>query len=317
MRPSLSRTVRPLAPQTRSHMAVRRWRELMVCLAILPVESERVPAGEDPEFHLKLGPGSLSHVEWTIQILHLRSGVRAERTLAAVDVLAEGAALNAGDTQVLAEAYRFCEEARNRLYLVRGRPGDSLTPPGHHLATLMGAQDVGFHQRASLQCEGSCALFGEHIGSCLTVAHTSDLHGQRSVLGWHGGRLPYESEIASCGYLIGLSRSARTRGVLYGAPRRRGALALGAQRRAASARRSPRHAASRHLPIADMAGARSDASRSDRRRRSRPFRGASARTGSNAREVPAGSSLAGATRSGRTSLLHHDCHPAGIAVPRR
>jgi glutamate-ammonia-ligase adenylyltransferase len=100
------------------------------------VERERVPAGEDPEFHLKLGPGSLSDVEWTVQLLQLRSGVRAEGTLDAVAALAEAGALNAGDAQVLAEAYRFCEEARNRLYLVRGRPGDSLPPPGHHLTTL-------------------------------------------------------------------------------------------------------------------------------------------------------------------------------------
>jgi [glutamine synthetase] adenylyltransferase / [glutamine synthetase]-adenylyl-L-tyrosine phosphorylase len=100
------------------------------------VERERVPAGEDSEFHLKLGPGSLSDVEWTVQLLQLQSGVRAEGTLVAVDALAEAGALNAGDAQVLAEAYRFCEEARNRLYLVRGRPGDSLPPPGHHLTTL-------------------------------------------------------------------------------------------------------------------------------------------------------------------------------------
>jgi glutamate-ammonia-ligase adenylyltransferase len=100
------------------------------------VERERVPAGEDPEFHLKLGPGSLSDVEWTVQLLQLRSGVRAAGTLDAVGALAEAGALNASDAQVLAEAYRFCEEARNRLYLVRGRPGDSLPPPGHHLTTL-------------------------------------------------------------------------------------------------------------------------------------------------------------------------------------
>ena len=100
------------------------------------IERERVPAGEDPEFHLKLGPGSLSDVEWTVQLLQLRSGVRAEGTLDAVSALAQAGALNASDAQVLAEAYRFCEEARNRLYLVRGRPGDSLPPPGHHLTTL-------------------------------------------------------------------------------------------------------------------------------------------------------------------------------------
>jgi glutamate-ammonia-ligase adenylyltransferase len=100
------------------------------------IERERVPAGEDPEFHLKLGPGSLSDVEWTVQLLQLRSGVRAEGTLGAVSALAHAGVLDASDARVLSEAYRFCEEARNRLYLVRGRPGDSLPPPGYHLTTL-------------------------------------------------------------------------------------------------------------------------------------------------------------------------------------
>ena len=46
------------------------------------------PAGEDPQFHLKLGPGSLSDVEWTVQLLQLRNGVRAEGTLEALGALA-------------------------------------------------------------------------------------------------------------------------------------------------------------------------------------------------------------------------------------
>ena len=100
------------------------------------VEKERVPAGEDPEFHLKLGPGSLSDVEWTAQLLQLRSGVRAEGTLEALGALSKTGALNAPDAKVLAEAYRFCEAARNRLYLVRGRPGDSLPAAGHQLTVL-------------------------------------------------------------------------------------------------------------------------------------------------------------------------------------
>ncbi len=100
------------------------------------VERERVPAGEDPQFHLKLGPGSLSDVEWTVQLLQLRTGVRAEGTLEALGALTSAGALGTDDANVLAEAYRFCEATRNRLYLVRGRPGDSLPPPGHHLTVL-------------------------------------------------------------------------------------------------------------------------------------------------------------------------------------
>jgi glutamate-ammonia-ligase adenylyltransferase len=100
------------------------------------IERERVPSGEDPQFHLKLGPGSLSDVEWTVQLLQLRTGVRAEGTLEALGSLTSAGALGTDDANVLAEAYRFCEAARNRLYLVRGRPGDSLPPPGHHLTAV-------------------------------------------------------------------------------------------------------------------------------------------------------------------------------------
>ena len=40
------------------------------------IERERIPAGEDPQFHLKLGRGSLSDIEWTAQLLQLQHGVR-------------------------------------------------------------------------------------------------------------------------------------------------------------------------------------------------------------------------------------------------
>jgi len=55
--------------------------------------------------------------------------VRAEGTLEALGALTSAGALGTDDANVLAEAYRFCEATRNRLYLVRGRPGDSLPPP--------------------------------------------------------------------------------------------------------------------------------------------------------------------------------------------
>ena len=100
------------------------------------IERERVPSGEDPEFHLKLGPGSLSDVEWTVQLLQLRNEISAEGTLDALDALTSAGAIASGDARVLAESYRFCEATRNRLYLVRGRPGDALPPPGHHLTSL-------------------------------------------------------------------------------------------------------------------------------------------------------------------------------------
>ena len=43
------------------------------------IERERVPPTEDPAFHLKLGPGSLSDIEWTAELLQLQHGVRQTR----------------------------------------------------------------------------------------------------------------------------------------------------------------------------------------------------------------------------------------------
>jgi glutamate-ammonia-ligase adenylyltransferase len=100
------------------------------------VERERVPSGEDPAFHLKLGPGSLSDVEWTAQLLQLRHGVRAEGTLEALASLAAAGVIGGADASALTESYRFCETARNRLYLVRGHAGDSLPTAGHQLTVL-------------------------------------------------------------------------------------------------------------------------------------------------------------------------------------
>jgi [glutamine synthetase] adenylyltransferase / [glutamine synthetase]-adenylyl-L-tyrosine phosphorylase len=105
------------------------------------IERERIPPGEDPQFHLKLGLGSLSDVEFTAQLLQLRHGVRATGTMEALVRLGEAGALGAGDLDVLAEAYRFCERTRNRWFLVKGSAGDSLpTRPEQllHLARSLG-----------------------------------------------------------------------------------------------------------------------------------------------------------------------------------
>jgi glutamate-ammonia-ligase adenylyltransferase len=100
------------------------------------IERERLPAGDDPQFHLKLGRGSLSDVEFTAQLLQLRHGVRSQGTMAALASLAATGALSADDHAVLAEAYRFCERTRNRLFLVRGTPGDALPSRPEQLTRL-------------------------------------------------------------------------------------------------------------------------------------------------------------------------------------
>jgi glutamate-ammonia-ligase adenylyltransferase len=86
------------------------------------IERERLPPGEDPHFHLKLGRGSLSDVEWTIQLLQLRHGLRSPSTLSALGALVADGAVSAGEAEVLTAAYRFCERTRNRWWLVGSDP---------------------------------------------------------------------------------------------------------------------------------------------------------------------------------------------------
>jgi [glutamine synthetase] adenylyltransferase / [glutamine synthetase]-adenylyl-L-tyrosine phosphorylase len=106
------------------------------------VEKERLPAGDDPAFHLKLGRGSLSDVEWTTQLLQLRHGIRAAGTLEALDQLVAAGSLDPGDAVVLADSYRFCETTRNRLFLVRSAPGDALPTDPTQLLWLARSLDT-------------------------------------------------------------------------------------------------------------------------------------------------------------------------------
>ncbi|HEX2047593.1 MAG TPA: bifunctional [glutamine synthetase] adenylyltransferase/[glutamine synthetase]-adenylyl-L-tyrosine phosphorylase [Acidimicrobiales bacterium] len=110
------------------------------------VERERLPAGDDPQFHLKLGRGSLSDVEFTAQLLQLQHGVRSPGTMAALAALEEAGALSPDDRAVLAEAYRFCERTRNRLFLVRGSPGDALPSRPEQLTRLARSLGTGPHE---------------------------------------------------------------------------------------------------------------------------------------------------------------------------
>lgn len=95
------------------------------------VESERIPRGEDPDFHLKLGSGGLSDIEFLVQLLQLRHGadipgLQTPSTLVALDQVAEHGLLPSEAAIDLTRAYRFCTAIRNRLYLQLGKPRDSL-----------------------------------------------------------------------------------------------------------------------------------------------------------------------------------------------
>jgi glutamate-ammonia-ligase adenylyltransferase len=107
------------------------------------VESERLPPGEDAAFHLKLGRGALADVEWTVQLLQLRSGTRAPSTVHGLAALESAGVIDPGDADVLRDAYRFCEQARNRWWLVGSAPTFTDALPSRrgdllHLARSLG-----------------------------------------------------------------------------------------------------------------------------------------------------------------------------------
>jgi glutamate-ammonia-ligase adenylyltransferase len=114
------------------------------------IERERVPAGEDPRFHLKLGRGSLSDVEFTVQLLQLEHGgadpaVRDQSTLRALATLAERGYIAPDDAAQLASAYVLCERARNARYLLTGMPSDALPVDGDESAKL--GRMLGYAER--------------------------------------------------------------------------------------------------------------------------------------------------------------------------
>jgi glutamate-ammonia-ligase adenylyltransferase len=100
------------------------------------VEAERLPAGEDPDFHLKLGRGGLVDVEFTVQLLALRHDVRSPATLTALDRLEGIGVVGAADADVLRTAFDFCETARNRIHLLSDTAGDALPQDPLVLARL-------------------------------------------------------------------------------------------------------------------------------------------------------------------------------------
>ena len=89
------------------------------------MDRERLAPNEDPEFHLKLGRGSLSDIEFTVQLLQLRHGIVEPSTTVALAALVEAGHLPAEEADALEASYRFCERTRNRAQLVVGA-GDAL-----------------------------------------------------------------------------------------------------------------------------------------------------------------------------------------------
>jgi [glutamine synthetase] adenylyltransferase / [glutamine synthetase]-adenylyl-L-tyrosine phosphorylase len=111
------------------------------------MEAERIPRGADRALHVKLGPGGLSDVEWTVQLLQLRHahalpGLRTTRTGAAMSAAVEAGLLSADDAAALMAAWELASRIRNAIVLVGGRPADTL--PARHGELTAVARLLGY-----------------------------------------------------------------------------------------------------------------------------------------------------------------------------
>jgi len=95
------------------------------------VENERLPQGADRSRHLKLGPGSLSDVEWLVQVLQLQhghelEGLRTTSTMSALQAATEAGLVPKDAAERLAHAWRLASRLRSANTLLSGQTSDVL-----------------------------------------------------------------------------------------------------------------------------------------------------------------------------------------------
>ncbi len=95
------------------------------------VESERLPRGIDPKFHLKLGPGGLSDIEWLVQFVQLNFAhdfpdLKSTSTITVLEQLTKVIGLSESDVVDCKRAWLLAATIRNYLYLVDSKDSDVL-----------------------------------------------------------------------------------------------------------------------------------------------------------------------------------------------
>jgi len=128
---SLQRDFELLADQMRYPTAIADKEVREVKRIKARVENERLPQGADPNRHLKLGRGSLSDVEWFVQLVQLQHGAAVPELRTTSTLLALAAATNAGlvkadDAATLRTAWLFASRARSAITLWTNRTSDVL-----------------------------------------------------------------------------------------------------------------------------------------------------------------------------------------------
>ncbi|WP_438352904.1 bifunctional [glutamine synthetase] adenylyltransferase/[glutamine synthetase]-adenylyl-L-tyrosine phosphorylase [Microbacterium sp. CJ88] len=95
------------------------------------VENERLPQGADPARHLKLGPGSLSDVEWLVQLWQLQYGhahpaLQTTSTLGALQAAEDAGLVTDSHAARLREAWVLASRLRSANTLLSGQTSDVL-----------------------------------------------------------------------------------------------------------------------------------------------------------------------------------------------
>jgi len=95
------------------------------------VEVERLPLGADPMRHLKLGRGSISDVEWLVQLLQLKHGyanskLQTPHTLQALSQLEQSGIVQSSDAIVLKQAWQISSAIRSAVMLAQNKRTDVL-----------------------------------------------------------------------------------------------------------------------------------------------------------------------------------------------
>ncbi|MFC9985302.1 bifunctional [glutamine synthetase] adenylyltransferase/[glutamine synthetase]-adenylyl-L-tyrosine phosphorylase [Microbacterium keratanolyticum] len=120
------------------------------------VEGERLPQGADPKRHLKLGPGTLSDVEWLVQIIQLEHahripGLRTTSTLDALHVATTHDLMPEEQSAMLRDAWLLSSRLRSAITLLTGQTSDILPADRRQLDAI--ARILGYPDRSATALE--------------------------------------------------------------------------------------------------------------------------------------------------------------------
>jgi glutamate-ammonia-ligase adenylyltransferase len=126
------------------------------------VETERLPLGADPKRHLKLGRGSLSDVEWLVQLFQMQHGnehpaIRTPKTLEALDAMVAENLIAEHDARVLSEAWLLASRLRSASVLWANKRSDVIPTDRRQLAGM--ARILEYPRGSATQLEDDYLAF--------------------------------------------------------------------------------------------------------------------------------------------------------------